>query len=474
MNKSKKVILFLMDSISSAKFNEFLDDGIAKNLKSFIDSNSLKIDKCIISLPTASITTHVSLLTGVYPYLHGVPGLRWYDKINKKLRTYVGVGYRKINSDLNQNIKTLFERCEVSSACLNEPFNRGAGFKKILIPFITGSRKTFKNLLKLIESDKYQLIMVWFHKTDEIAHRFGPDSNKFAEEFKKVDYYFGKLIACLKNREELQNYLIVVTADHGAINVNQHFDIYKHLRSLGLPIKGRFYHRHVPIRSKDFVLTVQGDRCAQIYLPSNNSLSVKDELVNNITKSLIRHEAVDIIASRSRSGEVKLSSRRGNAVIHIDGQNSSDLHAWSYSYRTNHDSDPLGYWNHSQSAGLVNTGFFSDREWLKATFDCDYPNFIPQVSLLLHTKRAGDIIVFANKDWDLKGWRIGWNWGRHKGSHGGALKDEICTPLLIGNLNIKTSELDFCESTDIVPTILRFLNLDIDNQNLNGIDLLNY
>lgn len=120
----KKVILILIDSLMARDLENIIALGKAPALK-FLYDNGIYQSECVTSFPTMTASVDASLMMGVYPNEHRVPGLVWYKPDERRLVDYVNgtktvrkLGISQTAKDvlinlnekhLSRKVKTIFE-----------------------------------------------------------------------------------------------------------------------------------------------------------------------------------------------------------------------------------------------------------------------------------------------------------------------------------------------------------------------------
>ncbi|MGB9872687.1 MAG: alkaline phosphatase family protein [Anaerolineae bacterium] len=72
--------------------------------------------------------------------------------------------------------------------------------------------------IRVLDDYPEGLILVYFGGTDELAHQYGGVSPQYLGEVEKVDEYIGRLV----ERLDLEKDVLIVTADHGHVDVGGH------------------------------------------------------------------------------------------------------------------------------------------------------------------------------------------------------------------------------------------------------------
>lgn len=469
------ILLFIVDSLSGNKFSGALKCGLIPNLARLCDENVIRVENCFTSLPSASITTHVSLLSGSLPIRHHIPGLRWYDSATGQQVSYFSPRAARINGDVNPELRSIYDIWPGPAACIAEPFSRNVQYSSFLIPNVVGDAAAVLLTHRLVQSNRYRLIVTWLNALDVLTHRFGPDSERYDVELRRLDRHLGLLLDYLHATGRDGNWVVVVSSDHGSIAVSRHVDLEATIRSAKLTKRSTVDARgsDSPRKGLPVKVVVQGDRCAHIHLPV--SCSEDESVLCQLIKHLLRQRGVEIAVARLSPHRVLVASSRGRAIVGIKRLGNSPTRDWLYSYHIETAHDPLPYSSEPDVSSLTDGSDYTAEEWLQATFRSRFPDLIPQVALLLQTARAGDVIAFAARGWDLRrGWRLGWNLGFHRGSHGSIEREEVSTPLIIRVPGCSSRHIEYCRSIDLLPTLMGLANsTQYELERMDGVDLMN-
>lgn len=141
INMKKKVLLLVVDALSSHVFLPALEKGRLPHFRSLVDAGVLDAN-CSAVFPTITHVALSSLITGTYPSLHGVPGGHWFSRAEQNIVYYIGDFWTVWNEGikdfildlllkLNQDqikAETLFESVEragLGACCINYLIHRG-------------------------------------------------------------------------------------------------------------------------------------------------------------------------------------------------------------------------------------------------------------------------------------------------------------------------------------------------------------
>ena len=75
---------------------------------------------------------------------------------------------------------------------------------------------------KLDGTDATNFLAISFSSTDYIGHEYGPNSEEIEDTYIKLDHQIGELLKLLDKHIGKNNYLLFLTADHGAAEVPEH------------------------------------------------------------------------------------------------------------------------------------------------------------------------------------------------------------------------------------------------------------
>ncbi|MBA4495156.1 alkaline phosphatase family protein [Paenactinomyces guangxiensis] len=158
----KKVILLLVDSLMPDILEKCMRHKTVPALQ-FLKDRGRYWPDCVTSFPTMTASVDSSLVTGVYPNLHRIPGLIWYHPEEKEIINYVNgwrcvwklginkctqnVLYNLNEKHLSKQVTTVFEELAdrgKTSASINTIIHRGNRKYRVKPPFLvrlaTGSR----------------------------------------------------------------------------------------------------------------------------------------------------------------------------------------------------------------------------------------------------------------------------------------------------------------------------------------------
>ncbi|MGE5704261.1 MAG: alkaline phosphatase family protein [Clostridia bacterium] len=158
----KKVLLFLVDSMMPDVLEDCVKQRKAPAFQFLMDRGEYVPD-CVTVFPTMTASIDCSLLTGVYPDQHTVPGLVWYDASSRKIINYInstamitkiGIAHcaQNVLYDLNErhlsrDVKTIhedLESCGFVTGSINVIAHRGNVQHSLHLPFALQAATSFQ------------------------------------------------------------------------------------------------------------------------------------------------------------------------------------------------------------------------------------------------------------------------------------------------------------------------------------------
>ena len=463
MRQFKHCILFLIDGARPDVMEKMMKRGDLPNIQRYLLEPG-SYTKAVTAFPSTTGPAYAPILTGCYPGTVDVPGIRWFDKEEssrkklslKRQRSYMWVEAPLLNSDLKKDKLTLFEIFKNSINIFNpltrgiNPANNLTRFSKTLYYLFVHLTSTWqivdwathRYLFKAIRK-KPEFVFALFPAVDSLSHLSHPFSKTVLDAYLKVDKFIGETVQHLKMEKILDQTLLILTSDHGLTQTHTHVDLVDFLDKRDY--RALHYPRITRSQAKAAVM-VSGNSMAHIYLKNGQGWGKRmylDELEKNhagLLSDLIHLPQVDLVACLDEDrgicvygsgGKARIREREGNIDYSVEGE------------------DPFGY------KGLPQT--LNHTTSLEHTFDSDYPDALVQLIQIFKSRRSGDIILSAQKGFDL---RARFEWPEHKASHGSLHREHMLVPLFI-NIKIQPRKI---RTADIFPSILELLGREGTNE----------
>ncbi len=500
-NSSKSITIILIDGLSQNLFKEELSKGRLPHLQSLMQ-RSLYVENGISSFPTMTGYAFYPFLTGTDASQSGIYGLRWFDKKREKgqLRNYVGRTNVQMNYDVKASPQNLFELAGSAYTCsINSYMNRGVkesvktGFAHTTakyegkiwlsnlasLPWI--GKKVIKNhflhetavadlaLTQLESNPKVQWIT--FASPDAYNHVNGTDST-YHHLLRHIDIEIGRILSKCRELGHEQR-AIAVVSDHGIQDVHTNLDVCKALKQkTGLSMeRGKsavLYSTDLTTPASklsplDAYFVINGNLAAYIYVldaaqkklgkQSLERLKLKNGSTINLPQELIKTEGIELCLMMDEvNDDMYIVSKKGSSVITKWGN--------KYAYRIVKDLDPLGYENHSNVREMINNGFFTSEEWLKASLYSEYPDAIYRFYELVSQKKSGDLVITATEGFDLAS-----NYeavvSNYKGGHGSGTKKVIAVPYIYYQPGQQARKISYMRAEDLGKLIRNYLFREI-------------
>jgi predicted AlkP superfamily pyrophosphatase or phosphodiesterase len=346
----KKVIFLMIDSLMPEILEESIKQNKVPVL-ALLKQKGMYWDKCTTSFPTMTASVDFSLVTGEYPNHHKVPSLVWYNSQEKRIINYMNGGPSVLrlglsscvkdvlcnlnDKHLSKNVKTVYEELAdlgKTSGSINFIAHRGKNKYKIDPPFFVKLATGFTSFEDISGPDLFTLgslaqsqmdpplpwrwdqsVFRHYGINDEFAirvlthcidHQILPDftmvylpdndhkvhvhPENAVDSLEMVDQNLQKVFNRFSSWDEaLDNYVFIVTGDHGQTIIGKSKDHNIELEPIlqGLNI-ARYGNR--PAQSDDLVIA-NNERMSFIY-------PLKDNKEAEIVSLLQKDPRIDLIA----------------------------------------------------------------------------------------------------------------------------------------------------------------------------------
>ncbi|MFX1308215.1 MAG: alkaline phosphatase family protein [Promethearchaeota archaeon] len=507
MSRSAKVnhvILIILDDIRAEHIFNLMSEGKLPNIKKIAD-NGISCSNCVTSYPAITFPCYGNIVTGSYSGYFpkegsAVPLYHWVNRMDppstsKKFPFIRNYGDRrqvlKINRDIGDNVKTIFEQVPdenlLSSTCF---LYRGAYFalaKNFLNmkPIFDNIEIAFKNPGFYFSNKEVPLITVGYvPHMDDIMHKLGFDHPNYINLIVECDKYIGSLIDTLKTTGYHDNTAVAIITDHGNYKANNIVDLEPFFQQKGLipyvsekgtgdfdcnfgsvgffNFPGETWHHHPTIQQMERFQT------------SGNG---KKEL--NLFKTLWDIPGVKFMYYRDdenkpEKGRIHVKYRDDKSMTPINGM--IEYQSFGKEQKTKYTfehKDFYGYSENDKSAKILDGKFHTIEEWLEATSHIDFPIIIDQIPRYFKNPRSCDIMVSTLGEYSF-GYEHGKTVGTSPFSHDIGLKRSMIVPFIIGGSpEVPKIELPYCKTTDMVPTLLNLLGIK-PHSSVVGNSVLNY
>ena len=501
-SRVNQVILIIFDDIRASHMFELINSGKLPNIAE-LTKNGIVSNNCVTSYPSITFPCYGNIMTGSYSgYFpkegNAVPQYHWLDrtdppKVGKKPPFYRNYSDRsqvlKINTDIGKNVKTIFEQAPegnmLSSFCF---LYRGAHF--VMPKVVSDVESIFKNISKgftnpniYFSNNEVPLISVGYvMHTDDIMHEKGFAHPDYINLIIKCDQYLGSLLETLKKTGYYDSTAIGIITDHGnfkadtVLNLEPFFeknglipynpkdgsgDFDVNFGSMGFfNFHGETWHHH-PTQKELENYTVSGK--------GNNKINLIKTLWEIPGVKLMYYREDEFKPDNGQVNIFRKDEKTGKIFkgkIEYSGFGKEQKTKYSYD-----EMDIFGYDSYIKES-YQNKACTID-EWLTLTNQIDFPIVIDQIPRYFKNPRSCDIIVSTLGE-PVFNYEHGKTGGKSPFSHDIGLRKSIIVPFIIGGSpEISPMKLDYCKTTDMVPTLLDLLGIS-PHSSVVGKSVLNY
>ncbi len=481
-------IIILADGLRADLFFEMLQAGRLPHIKEHLVDRGA-VAECTTTLPSTTGPAHLPFLTGTFPGRNHVTGIRWMDRQSGTCRDYCsGLESVMIGADYGLGAATLFEvlRGEETAVIYDivtkgaTYIERPAGVKEVW--WAKGGEweqfdaKAADLVEELYERQLLRFTFVWMPGIDHLAHFEGPTSERVREALVNVDNQVGRIVYVLEKHDIYDKTLIALASDHGLRDNQNHINLAPppgantpgYLEFLGLDVKPELSAGGdwTSVYRYNAVVAVSGNAFAHVYVCNKKAPGIFPA-AHSWKKPLCYEELKKFPMDRSRKeidlieelldkkgvGFVLCLDQSGrNFVFSSSGQSAIEIDFEGYKYSVVKGDDPLGYADVPDTAVLMDDGYHSGDQWLKASCVSAYPDAIVQITQLFKSHRCGDMVVLGARGYDLMD-------EGHIGSHGSMEKEEMMVPLVLAGPGIVKKRLEYARTVDVFPTYLEFFGI---------------
>ncbi|MHA1818983.1 MAG: alkaline phosphatase family protein [Promethearchaeota archaeon] len=343
----------------------------------------------------------------------------------------------------------------------------------------------FKNIMAGFKVEPPIALTAYYPVTDLYMHEYGFDSKIYEDCVLQIDEEIGKLIQALKDLNMDQDTLIAITTDHGNYKAKKFKDLTPWIEEHGL----------VPYDNKghgDFDLSFGSVGFFNFRGKSWKEHPTLEELKNFEPSKPGFNKKINLIDAMFEIEGVKYVYYRadGNTPeqgkIHVLMKDSMNkIHKASIEYKddktryTFGDLDVFNYSNDLRAMKILDKKYHSIDEWLAHTYHLDFPMMPDQIVRYFKNPRSCDILV-STCGGVIYNYEHGRTANDHLYSHDIAKIGSMNVPLIMGVPTLHDehrlfpkNELEYCKTTDIVPTLLEFLKIE-PAKSVVGKSLLTY
>jgi len=525
------ITYFMMDGFSYSIFQQELQAGNLPNMKHLIETGGMA-HKGITTFPSITGYAFFPMLTGVSAPKSDVFGLRWFDRNRtmNNFRAYMGAPSKYMNIDLSHKYKLLFEEFpQQYTSSSNCYMNRGVGHDK-KTPWYYATAKYgpvawYFRLLKLFGEYGYRdwqgfernviydaikdaienrpkLQFITMASPDGSQHNVGVD-DVYVDIVRNCDFLIGEFVKYTTQDGSIKDRLLIVTSDHGAINVTQNLDMIQVFEDFGLrayepascsinPFESSTPSTFYTEYGADVFIAINGNTVAYLYFANPDWRNTDEEWNHKISPQQLKEyhaksgavvnlfdelkcqaglEFVMGLSSLTHPSIILDDTDEGSLVMEVHNCKSSALvhyhdGKWLYVVLSTDDSgaDPFYYLRDSDSPqrikDAINNGeYLTRQEWMELTVDTNYPLAPVLAQEILARPLCGDLIITSDFNYDFaKDYE--WFTKNNRGGHGGIHRNQTTVPFIMNGYGIKPgSFVQVATSSDLGATVRHITGL---------------
>lgn len=505
----KKVLLIVIDALASRVCEPALEAGRLPHMAELIAAGTLRRE-CTAIFPSITPAATCSLITGCYPFEHGISGNYWYDPVrdeiayygtdiwailNEGIDDYLLDFQRKLNEERLQ-METIFERIEkhgkLKDAVINFLWYRGTVEHEISLPLAfrllpaNGSQAllgphlmflgdfvnspldrgeqlsprggllrrygfhdetTADYLLQIAEKQGLpDFTVAYFPNNDFDSHKEGPLNA--CTNLEAIDAQLGKLFDLFGGLSNmLENHAIVITGDHSQSDLHSADDAAVNLDDLLAEFQ--VAEAGCKWQPGDDLMACPNMRAAQIYLHQET-----EEFRDQVVDSLLRCDAIDqVIWCDTGNGLHECETTQFHVKTHE--RRLLSFCAAEDGIMMGEDNYG-GRWRWSGDLAAIDAKVDADQRirW------GDYPNAFERISTAFF-RQSGSLWITAKlgKEFCLPNTQCD-----SSGSHGSLHALDSTSPLIVAGMPEEIALPEVPRSVDIVPLCLELLGLEPERQ----------
>lgn len=294
-NKYKNIVLLFIDGLGFLQWKKYANHYPLFN--QLDHNNHLKRLTSIFPSTTAAALTTINC--GATPAEHGL--FEWYlylEEIGQTIETipFKALGQTETNSLLKDNVNpkvlltlpTIYSRLKkygitsytfANKSYSNSVYSRLSRSGSVGVTYINFSDLAVKLRTQLVSATGKNYFFVYWDKLDTLGHEYGPSSDAYSAELNKISHLFLSEFVAKIPQKLKQKTLLIITADHGLIDIDYHKTIYLN-------------------RDKNVFATLQRNKQGDVILPTGSPREVflhikpeRLEFIQNYLNRKLKHKA---------------------------------------------------------------------------------------------------------------------------------------------------------------------------------------
>lgn len=203
--KYKNVVVFLLDGMGMFVMDKLLEeDGLFR-------SNLCDVYNSVFLSTTVAATT--SVLSGLQPCEHSWLGWDcYYPQIDKNVTVFLNTVQSTEEPAADYNVARTYTPYEDIIKRINKSGQKAYAVAQFLPPHPQNIESICEKVKSLCAEPERKYIYAYWNEPDGLLHRNGSDAVIVKDELRRIEALIGKMA------EELEDTLLIITADHGHID----------------------------------------------------------------------------------------------------------------------------------------------------------------------------------------------------------------------------------------------------------------
>ena len=255
--EARHVIGLLWDGCNSNSLYALAKAGELPNVARLLSQGCAFVGGAIAEFPSVTLVNHTCALTGVGPGRHGIVNNAYFDRATAAQRlTNDARTWHRWAEWLHDGVRTVFERIDEPTACVNEPADAGADYSTFELVRSAGHSDGAKSMNSMLPDPSVDMLATqeyvgtdpdyaWSSSVDAIGleqmlslwpslseaprltwwnnllpdtghHAGGPHSSVAHASMRDADARLGVLLDHLEKIGALDQTTILLTSDHGS------------------------------------------------------------------------------------------------------------------------------------------------------------------------------------------------------------------------------------------------------------------
>ena len=216
--KVRHSVVILVDGLGFENLKD--NPGYAR----FLNSNLHESIRC--EFPSTTATSLAGLSTGLRSNHHGLIGYAVFDRQSGQFMNLLNGWSNVSEASKFKTVPALSESANVKVSVIGPKAYESSGFTELTMKgadYLSAERlsERFSSSEKLIRTEPASLTYLYIPELDQIAHRFGSESNEWLAALEELDLVVNRFASKLGDGVG-----VILTADHGVMDVSSDGQIF--------------------------------------------------------------------------------------------------------------------------------------------------------------------------------------------------------------------------------------------------------